>query len=54
MKKKVLVTGSAGFLGSNFIRYILKESKDYEVASVDVVKKSSLLHTIYSNNNHTY
>lgn len=54
MKKKILVTGSAGFLGSNFIRYILKESKEYEVASVDVVKRASLLHTIYSNNNHTF
>lgn len=32
--KKILVTGGCGFIGSNFIRYILKNS-DYEVVNLD-------------------
>lgn len=35
MKTKVLVTGGAGFLGINLIRYLL--SKDYSVTSLDLV-----------------
>ncbi len=33
-KKKVLVTGGAGFLGINLVRYLLK--KNYEVVSFDI------------------
>lgn len=32
--KKILVTGGCGFIGSNFIRYVLKNS-DYEVINLD-------------------
>ena len=32
---KILVTGGAGFIGSNFIRYCLKESPDYEIINFD-------------------
>ena len=32
---KVLVTGGAGFIGSNFIRYILKAHPDWEVINFD-------------------
>ena len=32
---KLLVTGGAGFIGSNFIRYILKRHADYEVVNFD-------------------
>ena len=28
---KVLVTGGAGFIGSNFVRYVLREHIDWEV-----------------------
>lgn len=34
--KKLLVTGGAGFIGSNFIRYILKNT-DYSVVNFDVL-----------------
>jgi len=32
--KKILVTGGCGFIGSNFIRYALKNS-DYEIVNID-------------------
>ena len=32
---KLLVTGGLGFIGSNFIRYILNKYKDYQVINLD-------------------
>jgi dTDP-glucose 4,6-dehydratase len=32
---KVLVTGGAGFIGSNFIRYALNEHSDWEITNLD-------------------
>jgi len=32
---KVLITGGAGFIGSNFIRYILKRHPDWQVVNLD-------------------
>jgi dTDP-glucose 4,6-dehydratase len=32
---KLLITGGAGFIGSNFIRYILKKYPDYEILNFD-------------------
>lgn len=34
-KLKLLVTGGAGFIGSNFIRYILKEHPEWQVVNLD-------------------
>src|SRR3972149_6667783 len=32
---KILVTGGAGFIGSNFVHYMLKKHSDYEIAVLD-------------------
>ena len=33
--KKMLITGGAGFIGSNFIHYILSKYNDYQVINLD-------------------
>jgi len=35
MNKTILITGGAGFIGSNFIHYIFKENPDYVVVNLD-------------------
>lgn len=35
MKTRVLVTGGAGFIGSNFIHYVLREHSDWEITNLD-------------------
>ncbi len=33
--KRVLITGGAGFIGSNYVHYVLREHPDYEVVVLD-------------------
>jgi dTDP-glucose 4,6-dehydratase len=35
MKKQLLVTGGAGFIGSNFVRYMLEKYPDYSITVLD-------------------
>jgi dTDP-glucose 4,6-dehydratase len=35
--KKILITGGAGFIGSNFIHYLLKNEPDVEVVNLDIL-----------------
>ncbi|MGB9794742.1 dTDP-glucose 4,6-dehydratase [Caldisericum exile] len=34
-KKTILVTGGAGFIGSNFIHYVMKKYPEYEIVNLD-------------------
>ena len=51
---KVLLSGSGGFIGSNFIRNAIYQKKSYEFISIDRVKNGSVLNNIYANKNHTF
>jgi dTDP-glucose 4,6-dehydratase len=33
--KKILITGGAGFIGSNFIRYVINKYPDYQIINLD-------------------
>ena len=34
---KILVTGGAGFIGSNFVRYMIDKYPDYDVINLDAL-----------------
>ncbi|MGB9876094.1 MAG: GDP-mannose 4,6-dehydratase, partial [bacterium] len=34
---KILVTGGCGFIGSNFIRYMLRKYPDVEIVNLDAL-----------------
>lgn len=53
-KKKILITGSCGFIFSNFIRHLLYESKNYTIVSLDNISDLKNLHNIYSNKSHSF
>ncbi len=46
MNKIILVTGGAGFIGSNFIRYILAKYPDYKIINFDNLTVSSNLNNL--------
>ena len=37
MKKNILVTGGFGFIGSNFIKYIFKNSTEFKIVNLDKI-----------------
>jgi dTDP-glucose 4,6-dehydratase len=43
---KILVTGGAGFIGSNFVRYMLTEYPDVDVVNVDVLSYAGNLENL--------
>lgn len=51
---KILVCGSAGFLGSNFIRYLLYNSKDYDMVSVDKLVNPEHHKLLYIHKKHKF
>ncbi len=44
--KNILVTGGAGFIGSNFIFYMFKKHPDYRIVCVDSLTYAGNLHTL--------
>src|SRR5579885_2072185 len=51
--KKVLVTGSCGFIFGNFLRKVVYEKQPYQLVSVDRVS-SNTINSMYFNKNHTF
>jgi dTDP-glucose 4,6-dehydratase len=54
---KILVTGGAGFIGSNFVLYILKHYPSYEVINLDLLTYAGNLenlHSIANDTNYTF
>lgn len=54
MHKKVLVTGSGGFIFSNFIRKALYQKSDYSFVSIDACRSPKVTQNIYVNKGHTF
>lgn len=52
-RKKVLITGSCGFIFSNFVKKVVYEKHPYQIVSVDKVN-SNVMNSIYWNNNHKF
>lgn len=50
--KNVLVTGGAGFIGSNFINHILKERDDYFIINLDKLTYAGNLENLVESENH--
>lgn len=53
-KARVLLTGSAGFIGSNLVRKAIYEKYPYEFYSVDKIANSSMLNNIYQHKLHEF
>ena len=46
MQKNILVTGGAGFIGSNFIYYMQRRHPDYRLVCLDALTYAGNLHTL--------
>ncbi|EGT5258737.1 NAD-dependent epimerase/dehydratase family protein, partial [Clostridioides difficile] len=44
--KKILITGGAGFIGSNFIHYMLNKYVDYFIVNLDLLTYAGNLETL--------
>jgi dTDP-glucose 4,6-dehydratase len=52
---KILITGGAGFIGSNFIRYLLKKYSDYQIINLDSLTYAGNLENLKDvEKNHNY
>jgi len=49
---KLLVTGGAGFIGSNFVLYMLKKYPDYQIINLDALTYAGNLENLKSVENH--
>lgn len=51
---KVLVTGSASFIFSNFLRKAIYEKHPYTFVGVDNITKTNVMNNVYSNKGHVF
>jgi dTDP-glucose 4,6-dehydratase len=54
MKKKLLITGSGGFVLGNLIRHFFFNRKQYTISSIDKVREEHIIHNIYVNLGHAF
>lgn len=52
--QKILISGSGGFLFSNFIRQAIYEKQSYNFISLDRVSESKVLNSLYINKDHDF
>ncbi|MEK5390060.1 dTDP-glucose 4,6-dehydratase [Margalitia sp. FSL K6-0131] len=55
--KTILVTGGAGFIGSNFVKYMLNKYPDYKIINIDALTYAGNLMNlddIWDNSNHIF
>ncbi len=52
--KKMLVTGGAGFIGSNFIKYILAHHQEYMIVNLDILTYAGNLENLKEIEDNTY
>lgn len=48
MKKKILVTGGAGFIGGNFVHYLVDRYPNYHIVNLDALTYAGNLETCHS------
>jgi dTDP-glucose 4,6-dehydratase len=53
-KQKIIITGTSGFIMSNFVRKFIYENKPYEFVSIDKISRPSSANEIYANKNHEF
>ncbi len=53
MKKTILITGGAGFIGSNFVRYLYKKYPDYRIVILDALTYAGSVENLPINVNET-
>ncbi|MBQ3309108.1 dTDP-glucose 4,6-dehydratase [Candidatus Saccharibacteria bacterium] len=46
MSKTIIVTGGAGFIGSNFVYYMLNKYPDYHIVCIDCLTYAGNIHTL--------
>lgn len=51
---KILVTGSCGFIASNFIRKVIFNKLDHSICSIDKIPEINILNNIYQNKSHSF
>ena len=55
--KTLIVTGGAGFIGSNFVKYMLKNYPDYKIINIDALTYAGNLENlkdIVGNSNYVF